>query len=419
MDRTAPKCQLRLEWVYGFRGHQVKSNLHYNINNEIVYFVAGVGIVHNYAEHKQRFFLGHDDDIISLTMHHNKTLVASGQVGKEPQILVWDSTTMQTASILKGGHTHGIGILAFDPSGDKLASCGIDQSATIIVWDWKKGKVLAKSIGRQSKIFDIQFNPHKHNSLIACGVNHITFFNLIGNTLDKKKGLFGNNKNIQTMFTLAIGEQEGSGKDTRLACYAGTLNGKIYSWKGNQLEEIIDAHNGSIYSISKYSEGYLTSGRDGKIKKWDFKFNPLLEINLKDLFSIKKLPQYSGCDEEFVVRSLHNHESKVLIGSESSEVFEFDLNTYELNCVVKGHGEGELWALAVSPINANIFATASDDRTVRVWDAKTNTIIKITELEKKIRSCDFNSDQTHLACGLVDGILVILNLEYIIFFYDK
>ena len=32
--------------------------------NEIVYFVAGVGIVHNHVEHKQKFFLGHDDDII-------------------------------------------------------------------------------------------------------------------------------------------------------------------------------------------------------------------------------------------------------------------------------------------------------------------------------------------------------------------
>jgi hypothetical protein len=64
MDRTAPKCQLRLEWVYGYRGHQVRSNLVYNSKNEIVYFVAGVGIVHNHVEHKQKFFLGHDDDII-------------------------------------------------------------------------------------------------------------------------------------------------------------------------------------------------------------------------------------------------------------------------------------------------------------------------------------------------------------------
>lgn len=66
MDRIAPNCQLRLEWVYGYRGHQVRSNLVYNELNEAVYFVASVGIVHSHTEHKQRFFLGHDDDIIRL-----------------------------------------------------------------------------------------------------------------------------------------------------------------------------------------------------------------------------------------------------------------------------------------------------------------------------------------------------------------
>ena len=63
-DKTAPKSQLRLEWVYGYRGHQCRNNLYYTGNKEIVYFVAGVGIVYNFKEHKQRFFLGHNDDII-------------------------------------------------------------------------------------------------------------------------------------------------------------------------------------------------------------------------------------------------------------------------------------------------------------------------------------------------------------------
>ena len=63
-DRTAPDCQLRLEWVYGYRGHQVRSNLFYNDAREVIYFVAGVAIVLNVKEHKQRFFLEHDDDII-------------------------------------------------------------------------------------------------------------------------------------------------------------------------------------------------------------------------------------------------------------------------------------------------------------------------------------------------------------------
>ena len=63
-DRTAPRSQLRLEWVYGYRGHQCRNNLYYTANSEIVYFVAGVGVVYNTKENAQRFFLGHNDDII-------------------------------------------------------------------------------------------------------------------------------------------------------------------------------------------------------------------------------------------------------------------------------------------------------------------------------------------------------------------
>lgn len=63
-DRTAPPSQLRLEWVYGYRGNQARNNLVYNASGEVVYFVAGVGIVHNTMTKKQRFFLGHSDDIL-------------------------------------------------------------------------------------------------------------------------------------------------------------------------------------------------------------------------------------------------------------------------------------------------------------------------------------------------------------------
>ena len=63
-NKTAPPSQLRLEWVYGYRGNQCRNNLYYTGSGEVVYFVAGVGVVQNTAEKKQRFFLGHSDDIL-------------------------------------------------------------------------------------------------------------------------------------------------------------------------------------------------------------------------------------------------------------------------------------------------------------------------------------------------------------------
>lgn len=63
-NRSPPESQLRLEWVYGYRGHQCRNNLFYTKEGELVYFVAGVGVVLNLQERRQKFFLGHNDDIL-------------------------------------------------------------------------------------------------------------------------------------------------------------------------------------------------------------------------------------------------------------------------------------------------------------------------------------------------------------------
>lgn len=60
--------------------------------------------------------------LYSLALHPERVLVATGQVGKEPYICVWDSYTVQTVSILKDVHTHGIACLAFDLEGQ--VQCG-------------------------------------------------------------------------------------------------------------------------------------------------------------------------------------------------------------------------------------------------------------------------------------------------------
>lgn len=55
--------------------------------------------------------------LCSLALHPDRTLVATGQVGKDPYICIWDSYTVQTISILKDVHTHGVAGLAFDSDG--------------------------------------------------------------------------------------------------------------------------------------------------------------------------------------------------------------------------------------------------------------------------------------------------------------
>lgn len=58
----------------------------------------------------QQFYLNHTDDIISMAVHNggkHGNIVASGQIGENPTIHVWNPQTIKTLSVLSGKHKKG------------------------------------------------------------------------------------------------------------------------------------------------------------------------------------------------------------------------------------------------------------------------------------------------------------------------
>ncbi|XP_039593751.1 echinoderm microtubule-associated protein-like 6 isoform X2 [Polypterus senegalus] len=394
-DRTAPRCQLRLEWVYGYRGHQCRNNLYYTAGKEVVYFVAGVGVVYNTREHTQKFFLGHNDDIISLALHPDKTQVATGQVGKDPYICVWDSYNVQTISILKDVHTHGVACLAFDSDGQRLASVGLDAKNTVCVWDWKKGKVLATATGHSDRIFDIAWDPYQQNRLVSCGVKHIKFWALCGNALTPKRGIFGKTGDLQTILCLACAKDD--------ITYSGALNGDIYVWKGlNLVRTIQGAHGAGIFSMYACEEGFATGGRDGCIRLWDTDFKPITKIDLRETEQ-----GYKGLS----IRSVCWKADRILAGTQDSEIFEVMVRERDKPLLImQGHCEGELWALDVHP-KKPLAVTGSDDRSVRLWSLADHALIARCNMEEAVRTVAFSNDGSQLALGMKDGSFTVLRVR--------
>lgn len=78
-EENAPNEQLKLEWVYGYRGKDCRCNLYVLPTGEIAYFIAAVAILYNVDEQVQRHYIGHTDDIKSMAVHPNKLIVATGQ----------------------------------------------------------------------------------------------------------------------------------------------------------------------------------------------------------------------------------------------------------------------------------------------------------------------------------------------------
>lgn len=91
-----------------YRGYDCRGNLYYTKSGDIVYHVAALGIVYNKTTHKQKYYSSHDDDILCLSLHPTTDCVATGQIGRDPSIHVWDSVSMECVSVLQGEHYRGV-----------------------------------------------------------------------------------------------------------------------------------------------------------------------------------------------------------------------------------------------------------------------------------------------------------------------
>ena len=76
--------------------------------------------------HSPRYNTDHKHDIVSLALHPSGTMVATGERGPRPEIVVWDIATMKRRRVIRGFHRHAVTLLDFNETGRWLLSVGAD-----------------------------------------------------------------------------------------------------------------------------------------------------------------------------------------------------------------------------------------------------------------------------------------------------
>ncbi|XP_048738244.1 echinoderm microtubule-associated protein-like 2 isoform X4 [Ostrea edulis] len=415
-----PSEKLQLEWVYGYRGRDCRSNLYYLSTGEIIYFAAAAVVLHNVEENTQRHYLGHTDDVKCLAIHPDQVRVATGQVaghdqkegkrkaGKKdipeadkdhwPHVRIWDTMNLNTLHVIGiGDFDKAVSCLSFSKldGGNHLVVVDEANDHVMSVWDLSRAhpKKITETKSSTEPVLAAEFHPLEKGSIISCGKGQISFWTLEGGSLAKKTGIF--DKHDKPKFVLCVAFAENGD------VISGDSNGNIFIWpKGNnRISKAIEGvHEGGIFSLCVMKDGSVLSGggKDKKVIQYDSSYTKTgVETEIPENYGgVRMLSQGKG--------------GMILVGTTRNCILQGTVDL-QLNPIVQGHMD-ELWGLASHP-SQHQFLTSGSDKQVHMWDSMSRSVVWSKELSDPAHSCCFYHDASVVAIGTETGRWLVLDCE--------
>ncbi|XP_071963508.1 77 kDa echinoderm microtubule-associated protein-like isoform X2 [Antedon mediterranea] len=390
---SAPAEKLKMEWMYGYRGRDCRSNLHLLPTGEIVYFMAATVVLFNVEEGLQRHYMGHNDDVRCIAVHPDKVTIATGQVAGhdkvegKPHVRIWDSVTLNTLHVIGVGSFDRavccVGFSKFD-GGNTLVAVDEANDHCMSVWDWSREKKLSESKTIQEPVLAAEFHPLSSNQIITCGKSHIYFWTLDDGKLTKKSGIF--EKHDKPKYVLCIAFADNGD------VISGDSNGNIYIWgKGNSRIQyaVTGGHEGPIFSLCTLKDGSVLSGggKDRKIKQWDRNYSSTSETAIPEATGpVRVLCQGKGDD--------------IYVGTTRNTILHGDIGG-DFVPIVQAHTD-ELWGMAIHPTQP-LFLTCGHDKTIIMWDSESHRPLWTKTIEDSCQSAHFHPSGEVFAIGTTTG----------------
>ena len=376
---------------------------------------------------------GHTSSVSNAAFSPDGRLIATGSM--DNTIRIWEKASDEGVFIplrVIEGHTRWVRSTAFSPDGKRIVSTSDDN--TIRVWDVETGK--------QLKEFKLLHDPANRTAFCPDG-NRVVSASAYDNTIkiwdlesdmkpiafkdmDSKRVAFSPDgekvlsvsyfHNIIVVYDAETGESLKvfhTSRDHYSAAFSPDGK-KIIAELNDETFETIDAESGEQlgikeWNLNDYRVVYRTT------------FNPqnaqVLYINPRDKSSFiimernknggKPIKDIIGGHTERINSTAFSPDGKyIATASDDKTIRIWDAETHKMLRIIRGHTLQVSTAI-FSP-DGYYIVSASRDQTVRVWDVKSGKQICILDtFEYQPTSVDFSPDGKHIAISSTDEIIHI------------
>ena len=156
-----------MKWIYGIRIDDIREPMHYlqlrnqKAANDQLLYICGNNVVIFFPKlNTQQFYCRHSKPISCIEIAGNRKIAASGEIGDDPKIHIWDIKSLRTLWILQGMQKSSVAFLKFIDDDRSLVTVGEREQSPITIINLETFEIVLSTYLDQTALSIMTLKPN-------------------------------------------------------------------------------------------------------------------------------------------------------------------------------------------------------------------------------------------------------------------